>query len=132
MPPMRVRVVSSLLWMAVCGVLRVSMHSKDPLAVVLWALLLSLTMFIVEGPEGARTHLSHLLHERKELREEVHNIAPRNDDNVCLITQNAIKELAVVPCCHRGFEKSALKEWLQTSSTCPNCRASVDKVYVRA
>jgi hypothetical protein len=135
----RLLAVSSLLWMIVCTILRVSMESKDPIALLLWALLLLLSTFVLDPQETRINVLSFIARvlsgattnqEHSCIPEEHQNITPRNFDNTCLITQETIQEPAVVPCCYRSFEKSALKHWLRVSATCPNCRAPVTKLFV--
>ena len=136
----RIRFMSGILWTVVCTILGLSPETRDSSAIVLWVILLCITTFLFDPEEAKRNLLPFIVRvfssisppTQSSLKEEYNpNITPSNSDNICVITQEQIEVPAIVPCCHRSFEREALKRWLNVSSSCPNCRQPVNKVFIR-
>lgn len=133
------RIISAGLWFILTTVTNLQQQNYTTL-VLTWSLLLIIAGFGID-PEGAKhfvvplvvRELSRLPNLSKGSVEEVvdDDVQQINEDNICAITFEEIEEPAIVPCCWRAYEKSALKRWFRVSSNCPNCREKITKIYTK-
>jgi hypothetical protein len=76
-------------------------------------------------PQPSQTHQTHQTHHQR-LPQHVIDIvlsAAETNRHICPITMESIrKTTAAVTSCGHVFQKAAIREWLQTHNTCPECR----------